>query len=471
MAQVRHQGTLTAIEEGLVAGDRSGFLLNKWPGRAVILEFLAWLDRHPEVEEWCRNDEKNAKVVIQLLQAVHKCSRQSTSEKVDAAEQSQSNVRSTSKRISLSGWLTQWSWWRPMNQTAENVSLNAERQRVKSCLQNQAGSVLSTIQQFKTLQELLESLGFAPSGWDLSIGKLQESDLTFLLEFAKKVANDPWLIKILEALGRLRRTLDSDLGTSIEEFFELVSQRKRAYHEAIVPNIPIDISGLEFSDDIELMLPDELVFLGDERLRALWLARYAESQLSTYRVQGTEIQEQYTMSNAEQSVKRAVRGGPVIALLDTSGSMSVGVREPMAKAIILALCQMAQKQNREVFVISFSGPSQTLDFELTQDIKGLHNLELFLRKKFNGGTDVNGPLQRSVSKCITESTWKNADIAIVSDGDFALNEKSIECVRKAGKEAGLQISGFIVGDNRFALESICERNRIHDVKKWSTAIE
>ena len=56
----------------------------------------------------------------------------------------------------------------------------------------------------------------------------------------------------------------------------------------------------------------------------------------------------------------------------------------MAKAVVLLLCQIAQKRNRRIFVISFSGPGQTLDFEFTPDAAGLGGLVDFLEWSFSG---------------------------------------------------------------------------------------
>ena len=66
-------------------------------------------------------------------------------------------------------------------------------------------------------------------------------------------------------------------------------ERKRVWREVFQPGIPFETTGIELSDNIELMLPDEAVLLADPDLEILWFARFAEGQLSTYAVQGTEI--------------------------------------------------------------------------------------------------------------------------------------------------------------------------------------
>ena len=57
---------------------------------------------------------------------------------------------------------------------------------------------------------------------------------------------------------------------------------------------------------------------------------------------------------------------------------------PMAKAVVLLLCQIAQKRNRRIFIISFSSPGQTFDFEFTPDAAGLGGLVDFLEWSFSG---------------------------------------------------------------------------------------
>ena len=78
----------------------------------------------------------------------------------------------------------------------------------------------------------------------------------------------------------------------------------------------------------------------------LFYARLLEKQLLTYELQGTT----HVVGETTETEKQ--RTGPVVACLDTSGSMQ---GQPMlkAKALLLAIANILQQENRSLHVLLF----------------------------------------------------------------------------------------------------------------------
>jgi uncharacterized protein with von Willebrand factor type A (vWA) domain len=127
-------------------------------------------------------------------------------------------------------------------------------------------------------------------------------------------------------------------------------------------------------------------------------------------------------------------------------------REPTAKATVLLLCRIAQARQRRIFIISFSGPGQTLD--------------QFLGWSFSGGTDVDEPLQRSLKKCGVEADWKTADVAILSDGCFNISDETVRMVDECRKNSGLEVTALLTDGCASEVQRICPTSRIRNLPEW-----
>lgn len=85
-----------------------------------------------------------------------------------------------------------------------------------------------------------------------------------------------------------------------------------------------------------------------------------------------------------------------------------GLREQLAKAVVLASVQAATKQGRECRVVSFSSANNAIESGIiSSDTAGVRRLLEFLQSSFGGGTDVTGALKYLVSICIGIVSSKN----------------------------------------------------------------
>lgn len=202
---------------------------------------------------------------------------------------------------------------------------------------------------------------------------------------------------------------------------ELARKMGRAYiseerkKQARIPEASrSEVHGTHLSNDVMRMLPSELLNLEDEALEHLFYARLLEQQLQTYELQGT------TLRQGETTEAHSKRTGPVVACLDTSGSMQ---GEPLrkAKALLLAIANMLQAEQRSLHVVLFGSSGQTREFAL-EDVQSIAGLLHFLQHGFGGGTDFEAPLERAMQIIAEQPAYEKADVLMISDGDCTLSD-------------------------------------------------
>lgn len=236
--------------------------------------------------------------------------------------------------------------------------------------------------------ELLSML-FPGQGFDYTMRELHREFLHNLESYADIVNRNDDLARIVELLGRM----ESELGS------KQLSQKSTGQSE---------IHSLRLSDDIHRMLPVEMVNLADPELEMLFFSKFCERKLMTYQLRGRD----YTSGPPKDQ-----RKGPVVALVDTSGSM-FGEPEVIAKAVVLAITRKMIPEKRDVKVILFS--TDTTEITLTERKSMGKEFLNFLSYGFGGGTDFNIALREGI-RSLREGLWQGADLLFISDGYSVVN--------------------------------------------------
>lgn len=247
--------------------------------------------------------------------------------------------------------------------------LNAGLQRVR----NNMKKVSSTIQK-----------------WGLGgDSKFTNSGHRAKLELLKKLENSKQLKQIAELAGKLT-------------MLALSAQAQK------IPKGCEEVYSITTGRDFERMLPQELLRMQDPERETEFYKDYTEGKCLQYALKGKE---------------KKARGAMVVCI-DESGSMS-GDPDAWAKAVAIALLNVAKKQNRNFFVVHFNGNrnsdslpvhsfSKTEGYEAT---KVIEMAEMFM----DGGTDFMAPLNRA-RKCISEEVnFHKADIIFITDGECAVS--------------------------------------------------
>jgi uncharacterized protein with von Willebrand factor type A (vWA) domain len=201
-------------------------------------------------------------------------------------------------------------------------------------------------------------------------------------------------------------------------------------------------------------------------LRRLWRARFAEAQLLSYDDRARAPQ-QRPLPRPEQERQRRtpehMGRGPLIVCLDTSGSMR-GAPEGVAKACVLQALRAAHTGHRACRLLAFGGPHELLERSLTLDAAGLEHLLDLMGQSFDGGTDVQTPIERAVA-LVQTADWADADLLIVSDGEFGVTPETLSRLREAKARLGLRAHGVLIGDREtIGLLEVCDQ--LHWVREW-----
>ncbi|MFM7203381.1 MAG: VWA domain-containing protein [Myxococcota bacterium] len=283
-----------------------------------------------------------------------------------------------------------------------------------------------------TLQRLLEaeaglevlSLLLPGLGWDLSTGALHRT----LLERLQL------LLRLLERLPQLRRMVD-DLGR-LEGQLRPALKVERGGRETVV--------GVRVGGELADVLPMELALLADEDTELLFYQRFSEHRLMCLELQG----------QSALGERQPDRRGPVIACLDTSGSMQ-GAPEEVAKALLLALARQVVPRGRPVWLVAFSGPGELLELELKRGQLPLEALLTFLAQDFHGGTDFETPLERAQALIETRA-YADADVLLVTDGLGGMRAVRQPLFLEAKQRLNFRVISVVIGRELESVRSLSD---------------
>ena len=159
-----------------------------------------------------------------------------------------------------------------------------------------------------------------------------------------------------------------------------------------------------------------------------------------------------------ESRRRRRERGPIIAVIDTSGSMH-GLPERIAKALVLEALRTAHAEKRRCCLFIFGGPGQTVEIELDLSPEGVGRLLEFLSLSFGGGSDpaeaIAGVLRR-----LADNEWAKADALLVSDGEWPAPPGLTDAVQRA-RETGTRFHGIQIGNRGpTGLHEICDPTHV-----------
>lgn len=301
-------------------------------------------------------------------------------------------------------------------------------------------------------------------GWDLVRGVLRHAGWLDLVRLRRLVEQLPQVREVVRSLGRMQVSTDEECVA--ERLFVPVRRLEEERLEIRTPHVPAETRGVERSGEIARMLPAEAVLLGHPRLRLLWFARRAERALATYRVEGVEVERRRVEREATEEVegrRPRLERGPILAVVDTSGSMH-GLPETVAKALVLEALRTAHAEGRRCLLYLYSGPGQVLEQELSLSSDGIGRLLTFLGQSFGGGNDEAGVMAKVVAR-LEEQAWTKADVVFVSDGEWPAPAALVARVQQA-RERGTRFHGVQIGNRgRTGLHAVCDP--VHVFSDWA----
>lgn len=330
-----------------------------------------------------------------------------------------------------------------MSQLGDQLTDPGKKAELRQALREAVGDLNEEV---KTEKDLLDSFGVEP-------GVVKQMDYEQIQKLAQQIKSNERLLKIAKKLGAFKRFWRGSLRKREQRGVELVDE-------------------IYFGDDIDNMLPSELIDLTHPDLQYLWYLNYAEQALLC---QKTEVKEK-------------LGEGPVVILRDMSGSMG-GDKEIWAAALELAVTEMVSRTNRvsaHIWYTATSAPLEVVEIYprksgkqakryqvewndgdqrvVTGSEREMSYFEAYVyigsSGRASGGTDFEAPVRWAL-KLIEREELEKADIVNTTDGHATLSSETEARVNRKRNEEDLFFLSILIN-----VGSTSEAS----VKKFSTPL-
>ena len=293
-------------------------------------------------------------------------------------------------------------------------------------------------------------------GWDMSRSLWQNTSFDIIQQYDELLQDEQSVQELADLLGRLR---EAEIEMEEETFEKTIIRQEWITDEFS----KAEIVGIHESDDLNNLLSSEAGLLSNEATENLFLQRFAEKNLLTFRYEDRRLaKSEHHSTEVHQKVKQKEKG-PFIVCVDTSESMT-GRPEQIAKVLCLAILKMAIKENRRAYLINFSIGIKTLD--LYNIANSVDELAKFLQMSFYGGTDISLPLYEALRQLKTND-YEDADVLVISDFImYRVNKEVLKDVRFFQQNKGAQFHSLTLSDDpsTMILEYF-DNNWLYDPKK------
>lgn len=305
-----------------------------------------------------------------------------------------------------------------------------------------AGNISQTMGQCLTeagkevaeVSDLCEAWGMG--GGDKSLVAFQNKK-----DAIETIRHSPKLSKLTDIVGRFKESA-------------ITEQKKKAKHGAV------EIKSVTTGDKIQDTLPSDRMNLVHETTKKDFYRRMSEKGLL-----------QYSKESNKQKNK-----GPIIVCVDTSGSMN-GDQEIWSKALTVGILEVAQLQKRDFACIIYSGHADE-PIVIRKDEVAPQKILDCAERFHSGGTDFEAPLEKAL-ELIKDSTFKDADILFITDGDCYVSDKFSKRYKQIKEEKEFKTLGVLVDIGRghcsdASLKEFCDNiarvSNIADLKNGKSDI-
>lgn len=198
-----------------------------------------------------------------------------------------------------------------------------------------------------------------------------------------------------------------------------------------------DIVGVQEGNDVLSVLPSELVYLSSPLLEPMFYVKYADRRLQTFAHQSCSSVRPVGRSGEREMVQRK---GAMIVCIDTSGSM-FGTKERIAKSMAWELVEMAQRQGRFLYLITFAVRVRCVEVTSLAPDEWYRD---FLKCSFTGGTNCNAVLRKAL-EMLGQERFAFADVLLVSDFEFGECDKAVQSGIQEARQRGTKFYGLSLG--------------------------
>ncbi|MEN0006031.1 MAG: VWA domain-containing protein [Bacteroidota bacterium] len=333
--------------------------------------------------------------------------------------------------------------------------LEYELQKLQEESQQFSNLMEAKVSEYSKLMQLISPVSDY-LGWDLSRSLWQETSFDVLQDYHELLEDEQSIKELADLLGSMR---EAEIEMEEETLEKTIIRQEWQVDE----DVKAEIVGVHESDDLNNLLSSEVGLLSQEATELLFLKRYADKNLMTFRYEDRKlVKSNDQIMEVHQRVRQKEKG-PFIICIDTSESMT-GRPEQIAKVLCLGILKMAMRENRRAYLINFSIGVKTLDlFDIANSI---NEIAKFLKMSFYGGTDISLPLYEALRQLRTHN-YSDADVLMVSDFImYRVNEKVLQEVAFFQQNQGTQFHSLTLSDepNTQIIEQF-DTNWLYDPKQ------
>jgi uncharacterized protein with von Willebrand factor type A (vWA) domain len=311
------------------------------------------------------------------------------------------------------------------------------------------------VEEYQKLQQLVKPFSDY-LGWDMSRELWEDTSFQLLQQYDDLLADEQSIKELADLLGQMR---EAEIEIEEETFEKTIIRQEWQVDE----HSKAEIVGLHESDDLTNMLSSEASLLADDQIEMVFLKKYADKHLLTFRYEDRKLvksEDHFTEIN--QRIRQKEKG-PFIVCVDTSESMA-GRPEQIAKVLCMGVLKMAMQENRRAYLINFSRGIKTLDLHNIAD--SVDEIAQFLRMSFYGGTDASLALNEAVRQ-LKGNDYEDADVLMVSDFImYKVDEDILKEIRYFQQNKGTQFHSLTLSkDANAEVLASFDTNWVYDPKQ------
>ena len=283
--------------------------------------------------------------------------------------------------------------------------------------------------QNKEQQQKFKSVSIEGDIFEAKLKRSNSCDYEIYKQYSDSFRKYPHLQEIIQIMGRAEEapTKRMDNNVPFNYLPQLISTS---------PSME-ETKGVQLGNRIPSALPSELVLLSDDNTDSLFYYHFATHGLQQWSAKPPQVRP--IVQHHEQEQKRLEKG-PLIVCIDTSQSMS-GRNENVAKGALLEIVQLAHRQHRSCFLISFSIRANCFDASAPGSDKEVRR---FIESAFCGGTDGNDML-KEILRLLKTQKYELADVLIISDFEWDTPRKEYMTERYHQGYLGTRFYGLSCG--------------------------
>ena len=277
--------------------------------------------------------------------------------------------------------------------------------------------------------------------WEQSIREHGNTDYRERKKIQKMFYSYPQMVEIVNMIGREKPHREDEKDDTIRKYIPLLPSP---------PTPAVEVEEVTNGNNLQHVLPIETAILAGHQTESLFYYRYAMGQLQLF----ANKPKMESRMKVEQTKKKEPRleKGPIIVSIDTSGSM-FGRPIELATCLLRQLLQMAKKQKRKCFLISFSVRAQSIDLSKPGAWK---RLDAFRGDYYSGGTDGNEMLKAGI-KMLNSEKYAMADMLIISDFIFEPPNGCVSQFMQEERQKGTRFYGLQIGNDSHEYDTILDK--------------